>query len=186
MLVQGFLQVFLQWFLHDLYKVFDKVVYKVFYKVFTKCLKGSAYSVFAMCSKGFLQGVCKVFRNIVYKVSTRLWQGFCRVLTRLLQHVHRAFAFFHKVFRVFFTNDLQCVYKAFRMFLEGVWWLPTVSGVRTSQKEFMDWERARRIKMEEGAYKMSSPRQRFSRRKPLVRRFFFGWLQDKISYRPIS
>ena len=57
--------------LHDLYKVFDNVVYNVFYKVFTKCFTRSVYNVFTTCSKGFLHGVCQVFRNLVCKVSTR-------------------------------------------------------------------------------------------------------------------
>ena len=104
-------QAFLQWFLHDLYKVFGKVGYKVFYKVLTRCLTRNVYNVITMCSKVFLQGVCKVFRNKVYKVSTRLWRGFYKVLTRFLQHVHKAFASFfcHRVFRVL----SQTIYNAF-------------------------------------------------------------------------
>ena len=52
------------------------------------------------------------------------------------------------------------------MVLAGVWWLPTTAGVRKSQRALREWERARRIKMEEGVYQNSTPRQRFSRRKP--------------------
>ena len=78
MLLQG-LYKFFAMCLHGLYKVFDEVVYKVFYKVFTKCFTISVCNVFAICSTGFLQCVCKVFSQFslqgVHKALTGLLQG---------------------------------------------------------------------------------------------------------------
>ena len=44
--------------------------------------------------------------------------------------------------------------------------LPTISAVRTLQNELMESGKVKRIKMEEGVYQKSTPRQRSSGRKP--------------------
>ena len=51
--------------------------------------------------------------------------------------------------------------------------LPTISGVGTLQNELMEPGRVKRIKMEEGVYQNSTPRQRFSGRQPPSQKLLF-------------
>ena len=126
--------------------------------------------VFTMCLQGFPHASLRG----VHDALTRCLR---KVLTRFLRHVHKALVAFSQGAQSVFTKHIQRVYKTFIMFLEGVRWLPTISGVRTSQIEFMEWKRVRRINMEEGAYQNSTPRQRFSRRKPPSQKLLFiAWV----------
>ena len=92
MLLQGFYKCFY----NDFYMIFTRCLTKLFTRCFTRCLQSVLQKLlimFLQCVwRGFLHGVCEVLCNLVYKVSTRLWQGLCRVSTRLLQQVHKVLA----------------------------------------------------------------------------------------------
>jgi hypothetical protein len=55
--------------------------------------------------------------------------------------------------------------------------LPTASGVRTLQKEVLEWRNVKRIQMWEGVYQNLTPGQRFQEEKLHPRKLlFFTWV----------